>query len=130
MRISDWSSDVCSSDLMLLANIASGTNERWKARWFTTETPLDSLGGSEWAERYHIWRMDWNEKEIALYVDDILLNRVPLSELSNQDDRGVNPFRQPQYILLNLSMGGFNGGGSDAHTSKLQSIMHISYSVV
>src|SRR3546814_2489459 len=22
---------------MLLANIASGTNERWKARWFTTE---------------------------------------------------------------------------------------------
>src|SRR3546814_3089262 len=81
---------------MLLANIASGTNECWKARWFTTETPPDSLGGSEWAERYNIWRMDWNEQEVAVYVDDILLNRLPLSELSNPDDSWVTPFRQPQ----------------------------------
>lgn len=94
----------------LLANIAMGTDQRFKAKWYTTMKPVSELGGKEWASQFHIWRMDWNEKEIALYVDGILLNKVRMDQLHNRDSKGVNPFKQPHYMLLNLAMGGENGG--------------------
>lgn len=98
---------------MILANIAHGTDERWKAAWFTETLAVDSLGGQAWAAEFHVWRMDWDEEEIALYVDDRLMNRVPLSKLANQDGTGTNPFRQPHYLLLNFALGGMNGGDID-----------------
>jgi beta-glucanase (GH16 family) len=54
--------------------------------------------------------MDWTETEISLFVDDQLLNRVDVDSLYNRDGSGFNPFRQPHYMLLNLAMGGMNGG--------------------
>ena len=54
--------------------------------------------------------MDWDEKAIKLYVDDELLNSVNLAETVNRDGKGKNPFHQPHYILLNLAIGGDNGG--------------------
>lgn len=96
----------------LLANIACrGADGR--ARWFDRRIPLDSLGGADWADRFHTWRMDWDENEIALYVDDSLLNRQPLERLANQDGTPQHPFRQPHYLLLNLALGGTNGGPLD-----------------
>lgn len=97
---------------MLLANVACGTDKRWEAKWFTQTRPIESLG-PDWAQKFHVWRMDWDEQEISLYVDDLLLNRVPLSKLNNRDKTGINPFRQPHYILLNLALGGMNGGAID-----------------
>lgn len=94
----------------LLANIAVGTGQRYKAKWYTTMKPVSELGGKQWASQFHIWRMDWNEKEIALYVDGILLNKVKMDQLHNRDSKGINPFKQPHYMLLNLAMGGENGG--------------------
>jgi beta-glucanase (GH16 family) len=95
---------------MLLANVATGTATPYKAKWFTKTFPLDSLGGKAWADTFHVWRMDWDEQAIALYVDDVLLNRVALSQLVNEDGTGINPFKQPHYMLLNLAIGGDNGG--------------------
>ncbi|MBZ4192250.1 glycoside hydrolase family 16 protein [Niabella beijingensis] len=92
---------------MLLANIACGTNEQYKAKWFSEKRPVTTLG-KDWEQRFHIWRMDWDEREICLYIDDQLLNRVPLDQLINPD--GFNPFKQPHYILINLAVGGDNGG--------------------
>lgn len=94
----------------LLANIACGTGVPIKAEWFSKTKPVDSLGGSKWASEFHIWRMDWDENSIALYVDDSLMNKVELSKLVNKDGTEINPFKQPHYILLNLAMGGKNGG--------------------
>ncbi len=54
--------------------------------------------------------MDWDENAIALFVDDILLNRTSLDKLGNKDDTGINPFKQPHYMLLDLALGGMNGG--------------------
>ena len=54
--------------------------------------------------------MDWDENSIALYVDNSQMNRVELSKLINKDGSGINPFKQPHYMLLNLAMGGKNGG--------------------
>lgn len=36
--------------------------------------------------------MDWTEEFIALYMDDIFLNKVPLSSLVNKDGSGFNPW--------------------------------------
>lgn len=94
----------------ILANIACGTSRRYNAEWYSSTRNVDSLGGKEWAEQFHVWRMDWDEEAIALYVDDSLMNKVPLGKLTNKDGTGINPFKQPHYILLNLALGGINGG--------------------
>ena len=93
----------------LLANIAC-LGPDGKAEWYSNTFSIDSLGGKQWASQFHIWRMDWDEHAIALYMDDQLLNKVILSKLANKDGSGFNPFRQPHYMLLNLAMGGMNGG--------------------
>ncbi|SDM19857.1 Glycosyl hydrolases family 16 [Catalinimonas alkaloidigena] len=95
---------------MLLANVAWGTSERWQAHWDDTHLPLDSLGDAAWSDRFHIWRMDWDADHIRLYVDDRLLNETDLHTTRNEDGTGKNPFHQPHYLLLNLAIGGMNGG--------------------
>ena len=55
-----------------------------------------------------------DEEAIRLYLDDELLNEIPLSETINGSlGKGTNPFKQPHYILLNLALGGINGGTID-----------------
>jgi beta-glucanase (GH16 family) len=93
----------------LLANIACLGKNR-QAEWHNGVLKTDSLGGATWAKDFHVWRMDWTEESIALYVDDKLVNRTELSLLVNKDGSGFNPFKQPHYMLINLAMGGMNGG--------------------
>ena len=54
--------------------------------------------------------MDWDKDQITLSVDGEILNTQKLSETVNGDAEGKNPFRAPQFILLNLAVGGQNGG--------------------
>jgi beta-glucanase (GH16 family) len=98
---------------MLLANIACLAKDG-NPEWFSNRFNTDSLGGEKWASQFHIWRMDWDENSIALYIDDQLLNKVSLDSLVNKDGSGFNPFKQPHYMLLNLAIGGDNGGNSDS----------------
>jgi beta-glucanase (GH16 family) len=56
--------------------------------------------------------MDWDEQSIRLSVDDRELNTIDLATTRNADGR--NPFHQPHYILLNLAVGGTNGGDPSA----------------
>ncbi len=93
----------------LLANIACLDINK-KAEWHSLYKNIDSLGGKAWANKFHIWRMDWDEQAIALYVDDVLINEVELSKLENKDGTGINPFKQPHFMLLNLAIGGQQGG--------------------
>lgn len=94
---------------MMLANIACLGSNR-KPEWFSNTFKTDSLGGEAWANQFHVWRMDWTEEFIALYCDGQLLNKVTLDKLVNKDGSGFNPFKQKHYMLLNLAMGGMNGG--------------------
>lgn len=93
----------------LLANIACLGADK-KAEWYSNTFSTDSMGGNSWANEFHVWRMDWTEHEISLYVDDVFLNRTPLDKLENKDGSGFNPFKQPHYMLLNFALGGMNGG--------------------
>lgn len=106
----------------LLANIACGTAAPYQAEWHSIRKPTDSLGGKKWAAQFHTWRMDWDEHAIALYVDDVLMNKAELSRLINKDGSHINPFMQPHYMLLNLAIGGKNGGdpGSTAFPNRFE----------
>src|SRR6186997_75313 len=75
----------------VMANVATGTDQQFKAKWFTKIWPADSLGGKKWASKFHDWRMDWDENQISLYMDDFLVNNVALSDLVNRDGTNINP---------------------------------------
>lgn len=94
----------------ILANAAWGTETQNRAKWKGSNRPLTHFTGKDkdWANKFHIWRMDWDKDFIRLYLDDELLNEVDLSKTINPD--GFNPFHQAEYILLNLAIGGDNGG--------------------
>ena len=109
----------------LLANIATGTSERYKAMWYSKKTAVAKLGGKEWAAKFHIWRMDWTEKYIALFLDDEELLKVSMDKLYNKDNSGFNPFTQPHYMLLNLAMGGANGG--DVSKTRFPNRFEVDY---
>lgn len=94
----------------LLANVAWATNRRWTAKWDSTKKPLSEWGDPAWSRKFHVWRMDWDENAIRLSVDGVLLNTTDLKDTVNQDGTGKNPFQQPHYLLLNLAIGGQNGG--------------------
>ncbi|GAB3890128.1 glycoside hydrolase family 16 protein [Spirosoma agri] len=101
---------------MLLANVAWATPKRYTAEWRSTKKPMNSFNDPNWSSKFHVWRMDWDKTAIRLYVDGQLLNAVELSETVNQDGSGKNPFHQPHYLLLNLAIGGNNGGDPSATT--------------
>jgi beta-glucanase (GH16 family) len=95
---------------VLLANAAWATERRWVPKWDDSRKPINEFNDPNWSEKFHVWRMDWDAESIKLYVDDLLLNQVDLKKTVNKDDEGKNPFHQPHYIILNLAIGGTNGG--------------------
>ena len=100
----------------ILANAAWGNDQRFSAVWNSQKIPFAHFieNNPDWANQFHVWRMDWNEQYIRIYLDDELLNDIPLSTTVNGSiGKGENPFKKPQYILLNLALGGQNGGSID-----------------
>ncbi len=100
----------------ILANVAWGTEQRWNAKWNTSAIPFTHFTDRDphWADKFHTWRMDWDEEAIRLYLDDELLNETLLSETVNGSlGEFKNPFKQPHYLLLNLAIGGQHGGTPD-----------------
>lgn len=110
---------------MLLANVAWGSETRFKAIWRDLKKPIETFQDPRWRKKFHVWRMDWDEKAIRLYVDGELLNFVELQYTINQDGTQKNPFMKPHYLLLNLAIGGDNGG--DPSSSKFPSKYIIDY---
>jgi beta-glucanase (GH16 family) len=91
----------------ILANTAWG-----KGVWNTRRTPFSKFTDLDpnWAKKFHVWRMDWDDAFIRIYLDNRLLNETDLSKTINPD--GTNPFHQPQFFLLNLAIGSTGGDPS------------------
>ena len=109
----------------VLANVA------WQgpsgAAWNTGKTPLSTLP-ADWATKFHTWRMDWDEKAIRLFRDEVKVNEQELSQTVNAGGRGagVNPFiNKPIYILLNQAIGGQSGG--DYSGTEFPVFFHVDY---
>lgn len=97
----------------ILANAAWGNDQRYNAVWNSTKTPYSHFleKDSDWGEKFHIWAMDWSEDSIVISLDGEVLNSIDMSKVKNGKlGDNANPFKTPQYILLNLAVGGVNGG--------------------
>ncbi len=95
---------------MLLANACWDGGQRASPAWDDSKKPIGEFTDPDWSKKFHVWRMDWDEAFIRLYMDDLLLNMIDLSETINKDGKGANPFHEPHYLLLNLAIGGMQGG--------------------
>jgi beta-glucanase (GH16 family) len=102
-------------DDTLLFNVAwAGANG---PVWNSVKLRRDRLP-ADWASKFHVWRMDWDDRAIRLYLDDSLMNVQDLSKTINAPRVGSsstppppeNPFHEPAYLLINLAMGGQHGG--------------------
>ncbi len=59
------------------------------------------------ADRFHDWVLDWTGERILIGCDGI----VRLTHANDgRGDPATWPFAQPQYLILNLAVGGFWGG--------------------
>lgn len=96
----------------VLANGAWG-NEWNRAVWQSNAVPIEHFTEKDpqWAEKFHVWRMDWTEDSIVMSLDGERLNTLDLHRTVNgKAGQGRNPFQQPHYILLDLAIGGDHGG--------------------
>lgn len=96
-------------DERILANACWAGRNRWDQQWDSTRRPVETFR-EDWADAFHVWRMDWNNERIVLSVDDIELNRIDLAKVDRTSGSSGNPFRAPHYVLLNLAIGGNRGG--------------------
>src|SRR3546814_8377418 len=115
MRISDWSSDVCSSDLIL-------SKDKTKAMK-TVETLNEGLKRE--------YRVTITAKDIDARVDDEVKSIAPTVRMP-----GFRPGKVPPNLIRKmhgptLSADALNKAidRSEEHTSELQSLMRISYAV-
>jgi len=93
----------------ILGNFAWGSEERGRAKWDDMKIPLSEFikNDPDWIKKFHLWKMDWDEDSILIFLDGRLINSISLNETFNPG--GFNPFRQPHYLILNLAIGS-NGG--------------------
>lgn len=95
----------------ILANACWMAKGGKKPEWDESKKPVESFGDPDWDSKFHVWLMDWDSDRIILSVDGMVLNTIELSKTVNPAGHGpANPFRQPHYLLLNLAIGGNNGG--------------------
>src|SRR3546814_8620152 len=101
MRISDWSSDVCSSDLLLFAVLDRIVSEAGRS--------MSSFIGAD-------------EAKIAMWQSQVNVVRQALA------DRQANTHLKVNAIMQIIEKTAFIER-SEEHTSELQSLMRISYAV-
>jgi beta-glucanase (GH16 family) len=95
----------------VLANF--GYSLAGKTKWSAVKKPVIELGGEAWSKEFHLWTMEWDEKDIVLRLDGKRMNQLDLAT-ADTADRG-NPFYRPVYLILNQAIGG-DCGGDPAHT--------------
>src|SRR3546814_1544216 len=116
MRISDWSSDVCSSDLARQAR----ENERLLADFVLDRASLRRDRANELLGEDALA----THKDLATYVEDALAYHGGV--LQPHVDGGQVVSLSPN-LATRLRVGA--GSRSEEHTSELQSLMRISYAV-
>src|SRR3546814_7711283 len=113
MRISDWSSDVCSSDLLFdeIERPAADCRDRG-VEPAVPRNHDDRQGGVEGLDR-----LDESQPVEPRALEPDIDERERRAALADRFERGVAVRRGPRFIR------------SEEHTSELQSLMRISYAV-
>jgi beta-glucanase (GH16 family) len=75
------------------------------------------------AEKFHLYSMNWSEKQIDFFVD-----RKKYQTYKNDGSgEAAWPFDKPQYLLLNLAIGGSWGGAQGVDDSIFPQRMEVDY---
>src|SRR3546814_974403 len=119
MRISDWSSDVCSSDLYSAGCDSRGDRQLWRQIHAITHRPL----AENWIVIYSHWRSwlpVWRRGRGAV------LGAGGGHNLHSRRNCALGGRASLQSRTRSCHL---RRGRSDEHTSELQSLMRISYAV-
>src|SRR3546814_5832522 len=108
MRISDCSSDVCSSDL------AAGVAENE-----VVAAAVDRVAGRD----RHPGRAMWVDAEVKA------ADHAPAIAVADACEPAVGPAHEGVQVILGQLLTAVELGRSEEHTSELQSLMRISYAV-
>ena len=60
---------------------------------------------------FHIYAIEWHPDRIDIFYDGRKYHTVPVKQV--EESMGENPFSKPQYLLINLALGGSWGGDID-----------------
>src|SRR3546814_10838865 len=114
MRISDWSSDVCSSDLNLTSPFWIGTLRHAELRCLIPATAFAYWSGPDGARRQHWFSLP--SQPVFAFAGVVRQGEDwPCFAMLTTDANRLVAHYQPQR--------------SEEHTSELQSLMRISYAV-
>lgn len=58
------------------------------------------------ADDFHLYAIEWDAQEIRWFYDQECFHVFKVDQAGEGDD---NPFRKPQYLILNLALGGWGG---------------------
>lgn len=98
-----------------LANFAWGSQKPWVGIWRSQTLNVEDCRAKDprWDDKFHIFRLDWDEKRLRISIDGKPVNEMATADAVNQRFNKVeNPFRQPHSIIINLALGA-NGGSLD-----------------
>src|SRR3546814_1679508 len=127
MRISDWSSDVCSSDLTAAADIYLGDTSGQVVEFLMQPRPcvfLDPLG------------VDWHDDpSYAMWAAGEVVTDIDVLDAALARAAALHGgFEAAQRMFAEAQLGDASGAAaararSEEHTSELQSLMRIQYAV-
>lgn len=74
-----------------------GRNENWSTKAISLN--YFKQKDKNWENKFHIWKLDWTDKYMRIYLDDELINEINIDKING------NKFKKKYYILLNLAIG-------------------------
>ncbi|EAX88636.1 Glycosyl hydrolases family 16 protein [Trichomonas vaginalis G3] len=113
-----------------LHNLCWASEWEWAGIWSTRTTSYSGYWTKfdpKWNQSFHEYRMDWDEEAIKLYVDDELQNCVNLDRTINEGHwwKVKNPFKTPQYMIINLALGATGGTIHDEEMPRRYEIDYV-----
>ncbi len=76
--------------------------------------------------KFHTYTLEWNEGGGKIYVDGIHFGTFD-SDLANYPNGEANPFRRPQYLILNTAIGGAKTWPEQANPKEYPTDFVIDY---
>ena len=107
-------------------NVVYGTNH-WQAGGNQADygnNTKDYYGTSKELDitQFHNYKMVWNEKLIAMYVDDFKYQEIAIENAKD----GLEAFHKPQFFILNVAVAG-NWPGFEVDDSQFPNEMLVDY---